>query len=128
MQFARGQTYKDRTSGYLFGLSSKDACPTNPPGDVLGTGLTWGWLFIILFSVAVVLYFGIGMVYKYKKLGVTGIETIPNIEFWRDYPGLIKDGIAFSVTKAKACAAKGGEAAASANTGTSGTGGNYSTV
>jgi hypothetical protein len=125
MQFARGQTYKDRQSGYLFGVAAKEACPTNPPGDVLGTGLTWGWLFIILFSCVLVLYCGIGMIWKYKKLGVTGIETIPNIEFWRDYPGLIKDGIAFTITKVKQCLAKGGQAAQSAG---GSNGPSYSTV
>jgi len=115
MQFARGQTYKDRTAGYLFVVAAKEGCPTSDPNqdgllstNVGGTGLTWGWIFIILFSVALVLYCGVGAFYKYKKLGVTGIETIPNVEFWRDYPGLVKDGIAFSITKLKACASPGG--------------------
>lgn len=121
MQFARGQTYKDRTSGYLFVIAARHACPTSPPGDVLGTGLNWGWFFITMFAIVMGLYCGIGMIWKYKKLGVTGIETIPNIEFWRDYPGLIKDGMAYFVKLVKQCLAKGGGPASSA-------GGGYSTV
>merc|ERR1712072_1576330 len=103
MQFARGQTYKDRTSGFLFVIASAHACPTSPPGDVLGTGLNWGWFFILMFSLAMGSYCGVGMVYKYKKLGVTGIETLPNIEFWRDLPGLVKDGIAYFLAGVKQC-------------------------
>jgi len=121
MQFARGQTYKDRSSGYLFVIAASHACPTSPPGDVLGTGLTWGWFFITALSITMSLYCGVGMVWKYKKLGVTGIETVPNIEFWRDLPGLIKDGIAYFLKLVKACLAKGGGPASSA-------GGGYSTV
>ena len=124
MQFARGQTYKDRTSGYLFVIASKHACPTSPPDDVLGTGLNWGWFFILIFSLTMGLYCGLGMVYKYKKLGVTGIETIPNIEFWRDYPGLIKDGMAYFLSLVRSCLAKGGPPAAAGG----GSGGGYSTV
>lgn len=125
IQFARGQTYKDREGNYMFGLSTKSACPANKPGDILGTGLTWGWFFIICFAVSAFLYFSIGMVYKYKKLGVTGLESIPNIEFWRDLPGLVKDGIAFTVTKVRACIAKGG---APGGGGGGSSGGGYSTV
>lgn len=121
MQFARGQTYKDRSSGYLFVIAAAHACPTSPPGDVLGTGLNWGWFFITMLSITMALYCGIGMVWKYKKLGVTGIETVPNIEFWRDLPGLIKDGIAYFLKLVKQCLAKGGGPASTA-------GGGYSTV
>jgi hypothetical protein len=106
MQFGLGQTYKDRNNGYLFVLASKEGCPTSAAYEIMG--MQWGWIFIIIFCVLLVLYCGIGMFYKYKKLGVTGIETIPNVEFWRDYPSLVKDGIAFSISKVQACAARGG--------------------
>lgn len=32
---------------------------------------------------------------RFKK-GATGIEMIPNVEFWASLPGLVKDGIKFS--------------------------------
>ena len=80
--------------------------------------------FILIFSLTMGLYCGLGMVYKYKKLGVTGIETIPNIEFWRDYPGLIKDGMAYFLSLVRSCLAKGGPPAAAGG----GSGGGYSTV
>lgn len=109
MQFARGQTYKDRSQGYLFVLASQHGCPANKPNTIMG--LQWGWIFIISFGVATVLYCGGGMFYKYKKLGVTGIETVPNIEFWRDYPGLVKDGVAFSISKVMQCFGRSGYSA-----------------
>lgn len=125
MQFARGQTYFARDGGYLFFIAAKEACGGGGFGsDVLGTGLSWGWFFLICISVALFLYLSIGIFYNFKKLGVTGIEAIPNVDFWRDVPGLTKDGIAFSITTIKACVARG---AAKGGAG-GGTGGSYSTV
>jgi len=124
MMFTQGQPYKDRMAGYLFVVGSKDACATSAPGeDVLGTGLSWGWLFIIILAASTVLYCGCGSAFKYKKLGVTGMEMLPQIEFWRDYPGLVKDGLAFTVAKIKACFRPG-----SGMAGSGGAGGGYSTV
>jgi len=36
------------------------------------------------------LYIAIGMAYNYKFKGQTGVEMIPNIEFWRGLPSLLK--------------------------------------
>ena len=35
----------------------------------------------------------------YKAKEARGVEAIPNIEFWRSLPGLIKDGCVFSWSK-----------------------------
>jgi cation-dependent mannose-6-phosphate receptor len=51
-----------------------------------------------------------GCVYKSQKLGATGVEMCPNVEFWRDLPGLVKDGCAFTIAKCKALCAGGGSA------------------
>ena len=36
------------------------------------------------------LYVAIGVAYNYKFKGQTGVEMVPNIEFWRSLPGLLK--------------------------------------
>jgi len=40
--------------------------------------------------VGIVLYLGIGMGYMYKFKGARGKEMLPNQEFWKSLPGLIK--------------------------------------
>lgn len=122
LQFAQGQTYKDR-AGYLFVMLGKAGCPGTPGAlDEMAhfaeeNGLSAGWVFILLLSIVLCLYCSCGMGYKYKMIGVTGIEAIPNVDFWRSYPGLVKDGVGFTVAKLQQCAAKGG-----------GSGGSYSNV
>jgi hypothetical protein len=32
----------------------------------------------------------VGMAYMYKVKGATGVEMVPNIDFWRDLPALLK--------------------------------------
>ena len=54
----------------------------------------------MLFAAALYLCIGIG-INKYKY-GMQGIEAIPNISFWRQLPGLVKDGVSFSASQTKA--------------------------
>jgi len=42
------------------------------------------------FFVGGFLYVAIGMAYNYKFKGQTGVEMVPNIEFWRGLPSLLK--------------------------------------
>eukprot|EP01104_Vermistella_antarctica_P021681 TRINITY_DN998_c0_g1_i2.p1 TRINITY_DN998_c0_g1~~TRINITY_DN998_c0_g1_i2.p1 ORF type:complete len:275 (-),score=55.48 TRINITY_DN998_c0_g1_i2:232-1056(-) len=58
-------------------------------------GWFWGWLVIILFVLVVVVYLVAGGVYKFKVLEERGLEVVPNIDFWRDVPSLVKDGSVF---------------------------------
>jgi|ERR1719424_855717 len=107
--FAPNMNYRTRTNGYMFVLESAAGCPVEENFiERAAGGLSYGWVFIICFAVLMVLYCGIGMFYKIKKLGVTGIEAIPNIEFWRDYPTIVKDGCSFSMATLNSCFSKGG--------------------
>jgi len=64
-------------------------------------GLSGGSLFLILFFVAVVVYFGGGVAYNVKvKQMAPGKEAIPQLEYWQQLPGLVKDGCKFSQVKA----------------------------
>jgi hypothetical protein len=106
--FAPSMNYRTRTNGYMFVMESAAGCPVEENFiERAAGGLSYGWVFIICFSVLMVLYCGIGMFYKIKKLGVTGIEAIPNIEFWRDYPTIVKDGCSYSLATLNSCFSKG---------------------
>uniref|UniRef100_U5ET17 Putative mannose-6-phosphate receptor domain-containing protein n=1 Tax=Corethrella appendiculata TaxID=1370023 RepID=U5ET17_9DIPT len=50
---------------------------------------------LILFLVAVLTYFSIGIVVNFMYLGARGIEVIPHLEFWKSVPKLIREGIRF---------------------------------
>jgi len=107
--FAPNMNYRTRTNGYMFVIESSAGCPVEENFiERAAGGLSYGWVFIICFAVLLVLYCGIGMFYKIKKLGVTGIEAIPNIEFWRDYPTIVKDGCGFTMATLNSCFSKGG--------------------
>ena len=77
-------------------------------------GLSGGWVFIILLCVLIPLYVVGGCIYKSQKLGATGMDKCPNVEFWRDLPALVKDGFAFTFAKIRGLCGGGG--AAGANT------------
>lgn len=54
--------------------------------------LLWVLVLFIIYSV-------LGLAYNVKYKGKNGIEAFPNIGFWREFPGLVKDGIKFSCDK-----------------------------
>jgi len=78
---------------YQIRMKSKYACPIK--GGIAGevSGLSGGSIFLIIVLIAAVLYLSIGSIVMWKVKGHSGIEVIPNIEFWKDLPGLIKDGV-----------------------------------
>ena len=81
-------------------LPSIHGCPTNKALPDMGDTLSFGWVFIILFLVSGAVYCFGGIAYKMHTLGVRGEEAIPHIEFWRELPGLIKEGLQFSQQRA----------------------------
>jgi len=65
-------------------------------------GVNVGWVgFSIILAVILlfVLYLVIGVIIKWKKYEATGIDLIPNVEFWKDVPFLFKDGWVFVINK-----------------------------
>eukprot|EP00288_Rhodomonas_lens_P017775 CAMPEP_0177713412 /NCGR_PEP_ID=MMETSP0484_2-20121128/12923_1 /TAXON_ID=354590 /ORGANISM="Rhodomonas lens, Strain RHODO" /LENGTH=286 /DNA_ID=CAMNT_0019225295 /DNA_START=270 /DNA_END=1127 /DNA_ORIENTATION=+ len=59
---------------------------------------SWGSWFDVLFFLGVGLYLGVGIAFNMNKYQMPlGVEAIPHIEFWRQLPDLVKDGVAFSV-------------------------------
>ncbi len=70
----------------VYTMSTPLACKGGSPsgGGAAKKGLSGGWVFIIILIVVFPLYVIGGCVYKSQKLGSTGMEKCPNVEFWRD--------------------------------------------
>lgn len=64
---------------YEFVFSSPSACPSIPSPQSLGTG---GVVFVLIL-VAIFLYIAIGIGWKKRVKGTSGMESIPHIDFWR---------------------------------------------
>jgi hypothetical protein len=77
----------------------------NPDGS---TGMSGGWVFIIILCVAVPVYVIGGCVYKSQKQGTRGIESCPNIDFWKALPGLVKDGFSYTFNMIRSGCKSGG--------------------
>ena len=97
----------ENCNGWKFELNSKYVC-TLPNGRGGGgggeakSGLSGGSIFLILFFVGAFVYFVGGILFNKYRRGMTGTEVIPNIGFWRDLPGLVRDGCMFSFNKVRA--------------------------
>lgn len=89
-------------SAYTITMASPAACGKVAPGPGPGPGggshgLSGGSLFLILFAVAIVLYAGGGFAYNVKvKEMEPSIAALPQLEYWKQLPGLVKDGMIFS--------------------------------
>jgi hypothetical protein len=68
--------------------------PDGPSGDK--SGLSFGSIFLIIVLVVTVVYVVGGCIFKTQKQGTKGIESCPNIDFWRELPGLTKDGFSYT--------------------------------
>ena len=77
--------------------SNKYGCPTDGPNIPINieTGLSSGTVFIITLLFISFFYLSIGMIYKSSQLGTSGVESIPNIDFWRNLPSLVLEGCQF---------------------------------
>ena len=84
---------------YVVTFTGPSACSGGGGG---GAGGGWGKTFLILFPVFTGLYFAGGFAYNYKYKELTGAEAVPQIEYWRELPGLVKEGCHFSYDHAMA--------------------------
>merc|ERR1711988_828559 len=104
LHYVAGAKYETAAEGFIFVLPSIYGCPDNKPLPAMASSvLSFGWVFVILLFVAVTLYFAIGICYKMHKYGKRGEDALPHIDFWRELPYLVKDGISFAVGKARSC-------------------------
>lgn len=59
--------------------------------------LTAGSVLLIVFFCLLAVYVLGGMVWNYRA-GATGTDLLPHASFWKSVPGLIKDGVRFTVS------------------------------
>ena len=74
-------------------------CPVSGPSGFLGLGLL-GW--IILIGLA---YLIVGVIYNHMN-NKRGMQSIPNIEFWKEIPELVSEGVRYSTDKVKSMSVK----------------------
>jgi hypothetical protein len=90
---------------YIFDFDTRYACPKSvkesmSSGGDTGSGISWGTIVLIGMGLVLVLYCGLGVYLNSKKDENTGYsEAIPNLEFWRELPGLVAEGCSFTYTK-----------------------------
>lgn len=80
---------------YTIMFESAAACPASGGGGS-------GKMFLILLLAATAVYCGGGIAYNKYRAQKQGMEMIPQLEFWQQLPGLVKDGVAFSWANTKA--------------------------
>jgi len=94
---------------YSVAMANSFGCPAGSGGGGGGgsKGLSGGSVFLIIFFVGFFVYVLAGCIYKRTKVGASGMEACPNIDFWRDLPSLIKDGFRFTWHKLRSCCGGG---------------------
>jgi len=92
-------TVSEGQNNCVFNIGLAAVCGGGSSGG--GGGLSGGSVFLIILVVVIPIYIAAGFVYKMKVKGTTGMESCPNIEFWREIPGLVKDGFRFTISKVR---------------------------
>jgi len=64
-----------------------------------GSSLSPGSIIDIIVVCALAAYFVGGVLFKKFKMKAEGIELIPNVRFWAELPGLVRDGAKFIINK-----------------------------
>jgi hypothetical protein len=99
-QVTSGTVSMDDCTGF-FTIKAAAGCgkkvkyePTS--SEDVGGGIGAGGIILILLCVGVVVYLVAGGLFNWKMRGATTVvEAIPQYEFWRSVPGLVKDGVLF---------------------------------
>jgi len=64
-----------------------------------GSGISGGSIFLIVLFGGIILYFLGGVLFNKFQQQKEGIEVIPNVEFWKEVPGYLLDGVMFTKSK-----------------------------
>jgi len=97
---------------YIAQMTNSYGCPAGSPNSGGGggsKGLSGGSVFLIIFFVGFFVYVVAGCIYKRTRMGTSGMESCPNIDFWRDLPALIRDGFRFTWAKLRGLCGGGGD-------------------
>jgi len=98
--------YASENCVYSFNWETQYACSVDGDGEDDGGGgggssggLSIGSILSIIFFVSIFVYFAGGYVYRYQKYEARGVDAVPNLDFWRELPALVKDGCGFFLHK-----------------------------
>jgi len=89
---------QDSASGCEYTISFPpiaDGCPGT------GRNSAWGSYFLVFFFLVTSAYIGGGVLFRTKKLGYTGKDALPHLDFWESLPILVMDGVRFTIDEAK---------------------------
>ncbi|KAL3831676.1 hypothetical protein ACJMK2_023399 [Sinanodonta woodiana] len=86
-------------TGLSMSITSKCACINSckMTGSVIG--ISAGTVLCIIFFSLLLAYLIGGMVFMRFCKNARGLEIVPNVTLWKSIPGLIKDGVMFSVCR-----------------------------
>eukprot|EP01088_Endostelium_zonatum_P002109 TRINITY_DN12541_c0_g1_i1.p1 TRINITY_DN12541_c0_g1~~TRINITY_DN12541_c0_g1_i1.p1 ORF type:complete len:306 (-),score=33.79 TRINITY_DN12541_c0_g1_i1:16-801(-) len=92
---------------WTMNINARAGCPIEVSADDSDDGpllISVGWLLIILLIACVLIYLVCGALWRWKVKGAEiGTDLIPNKEFWKDLPWLVKDGMVYSYHKTFFC-------------------------
>ncbi|XP_065845833.1 uncharacterized protein [Oscarella lobularis] len=107
---------------YDFELKSIYACAQVPQPSALSPGS----VLLLIFFVGFIVYFCVGMIVMRFGRHAEGREIVPNVLFWTQLPGLVKDGVLFIWHTIRG--GGGGSSGDGGGTGTSSTNTKYDTL
>lgn len=102
-------------AAYYFKMSAREGCGKEGSPPASG-GFDWAWFLFfpgllgftfIFVLIGFALYFIIGILVNKFKFQRSGAELIPQVNFWKDLPFLIKDGVMLIVDGCKKCTKRG---------------------
>eukprot|EP01120_Amphizonella_sp_Union-15-10_P014217 TRINITY_DN6821_c0_g1_i2.p1 TRINITY_DN6821_c0_g1~~TRINITY_DN6821_c0_g1_i2.p1 ORF type:complete len:223 (+),score=29.64 TRINITY_DN6821_c0_g1_i2:215-883(+) len=67
----------------------------------VSSGTSLGTILLILLFVVIIVYIISGILFNKFKKGESGMSLVPNLEFWKQLPGLVKDGALFIWSRGK---------------------------
>ncbi|XP_076434768.1 uncharacterized protein LOC143274741 [Babylonia areolata] len=83
---------------YNFVLKQSATCPKSVEES---SGLSTGSILVIIFFVLFIVYWVGGFLFMKFVRRAEGLEVIPNYEFWKEIPLLIRDGVTFTLRGCK---------------------------
>ena len=81
---------------YFFSFSAKSACRQGGPEGQGGNAPAFFLTLLIVSLIAATTYIVAGVLIMYFHKKARGVALIPNLEFWTDFPFLLKDGFLFT--------------------------------
>ena len=72
------------------------ACGVVVPDE---NGFGWGWTVVLVYALVGGAYIGGGVAYNRFHIGMPlSVEAVPHIDFWREVPPLVKEGITYALS------------------------------